>query len=124
MKLDSLKIIIHAVINSIRAIFSTGLTVLVVLVELWVLPVSRSAFEVTPSSVEVWEVEWVWEEVTEWVEFQAWSWLLGDEPSDQRRVQAPPPRSVLLPLPSVDRERQRERERERERERQGKERRQ
>ena len=81
---------------------------LVVSVELWVLSVSRLAFEVTPSSVEVWEVEWAWEEVTEWAEFQAWPWLLGDEPSDQRRVQAPPPQSALLPLPSVDRERERE----------------
>ena len=66
------------------------------------LPVSGLAFEATPSSVEGWGVEWAWEEVMEWAEFQAWPWLLGDEPSDQHRVQAPP-HQPPLPPPSVER---------------------
>ena len=68
-------------------------------------PVSGLAFEAILSSVEGWGVEWAWEEVMEWVEFQAWPWLLGDEPSDQRHVPAPPHQSPL-PLPSVERGRQ------------------
>lgn len=68
------------------------------------LPTSQLAFEVTPSSVEGLEVEWAWEEVMEWAEFQAWPWLLGDEPLDQHHVQVPPLQSPL-PLPSREGER-------------------
>ncbi len=45
-------------------------------------------------------MEWAWEELMEWVEFQAWPWLLEDGPSDHRRVRAPPHQSPL-PLPST-----------------------